>query len=68
MLENLISFYQNKESDEWRWTMFAKENKKLIGASTESYKNYEDCYNNAVRVTGGEFLTVGSNVFIQRRY
>ena len=41
------SFYQNS-SKEWRWTRFAPNNR-IVGASTEGYKNKADCIANAKR-------------------
>ena len=34
--------------DEWRWRRKAR-NGKIVGASSESYKNKSDCINNARR-------------------
>ncbi len=34
---------------EWRWTRLCVDNGKIVGASTESYKNKQDCKDNAER-------------------
>lgn len=34
---------------EWRWTRVCKDNGKIVGASTEGYKNKSDCIDNAER-------------------
>ena len=39
--------YKDKQ-DEWRWRRTAA-NGKIVGASTEGYKNRQDCEANAVR-------------------
>ena len=38
--------YEDKKTGEWRWKHKAA-NRKIIGASTEGYKNREDCLSNA---------------------
>lgn len=40
-------FYKDSKS-EWRWTRTAS-NGKIVGASTEGYKNKQDCIDNAKR-------------------
>lgn len=40
-------FYQDK-ADEWRWRRTAS-NGKVVGASSEGYKNKQDCIENAKR-------------------
>lgn len=42
-----VVVYQNR-NDEWRWKRVAP-NGKIVGASTESYKNKADCERNAKR-------------------
>jgi uncharacterized protein YegP (UPF0339 family) len=34
---------------EWRWTRVCTDNGKIVGASTEGYKNKSDCEDNAKR-------------------
>lgn len=41
------TFYQDPKND-WRWKRQSTNNK-LVGASTEGYKNKKDCLDNAVR-------------------
>ena len=42
------TFYQDSKK-EWRWTRFSAGNNKIVGASTEGYKNKADCIENAKR-------------------
>ena len=54
-----LSYYTD-ENGEWRWKRTAPNNEE-VGASTEGYKNYGDCVENAVRINGepnGENYTV----------
>jgi uncharacterized protein YegP (UPF0339 family) len=39
------------EAGEWRWTRTAPNNEE-VGASTEGYKNIQDCMDNLTRVNG----------------
>lgn len=45
-----LQLYQDK-AGEWRWTRRAPNNEE-VGASTEGYKNYKDCWSNAFRING----------------
>jgi len=40
--------FQKDSKGEWRWSRVAT-NGKIVGASTEGYKNKEDCIKNAER-------------------
>lgn len=40
-------FYKDKSS-EWRWTRIAR-NGEIVGAASEGYKNWNDCFENAKR-------------------
>lgn len=47
MAEDTWKFYRDTNG-EWRWQRIAP-NGKVVGASTESYKNRDDCVANARR-------------------
>ena len=36
-------------ANEWRWRRTASTNGNIVGASSEGYKNKQDCINNACR-------------------
>lgn len=44
-----LDFYKDA-ADEWRWRLTHR-NGRIVGASTESYHNYQDCVSNAKLVT-----------------
>lgn len=46
--EDIWEFYQDSKK-EWRWRRKDSTNGKIIGASTEGYKNKADCEDNARR-------------------
>ncbi|MDR2439949.1 MAG: DUF1508 domain-containing protein [Planctomycetaceae bacterium] len=46
-MDDKWEFYQDK-AGEWRWRRIAS-NGKIVGASTEGYKNKSDCEKNARR-------------------
>lgn len=45
--KDVFKFYKDQKN-EWRWKRVA-DNNRTVGASTEGYKNYADCYENAER-------------------
>jgi len=45
--EDNWNVYEDK-ANEWRWRRTAP-NGEIVGASTEGYKDYDDCVDNAVR-------------------
>lgn len=45
--EDTISIFKDADG-EWRWRRVAS-NGRIVGASTESYKNKQDCIDNANR-------------------
>ncbi|MBW1649754.1 MAG: DUF1508 domain-containing protein [Deltaproteobacteria bacterium] len=47
MPKDKVEFYEDKK-EEWRWRRTAS-NGKIVGASTEGYKNKSDCEANARR-------------------
>ena len=46
-MEDKWEFYKDRSS-EWRWRRTAS-NGRIVGASTEGYKNKQDCIDNAIR-------------------
>ncbi len=48
-----LEFYKTFLRGQWRWRVTAS-NGKIVGASTESYKNKKDCIDNAMKL--GTFL------------
>ena len=47
MTKDKWEFYKDKKG-EWRWRRTAS-NGKIVGTSSEGYKNRKDCYKNAIR-------------------
>lgn len=43
-----ITIFKDK-ADEWRWTRVCTDNGNIVGASTEGYKNKQDCIDNIER-------------------
>jgi uncharacterized protein YegP (UPF0339 family) len=46
MAKDEVKFYKD-HAKEWRWSRLDMGNQKEVGASSEGYKNYRDCYDNA---------------------
>lgn len=46
MLKDKVKFYKDN-AGEWRWSRLNMGNYREVGASSEGYKNYRDCYANA---------------------
>lgn len=46
--KDVITIYQDNRN-EWRWQRKCTDNGKIVGASTESYVNKQDCEDNAKR-------------------
>jgi len=42
-----FDFYKN-EKKEWRWKRTAANNE-IVGCAHEGYKNFKDCFSNAIR-------------------
>lgn len=53
-MKNVVKIYVRRK--EWRWSMADKRNGRIIGASTESYKNRHQAINNLKRVTGISYV------------
>lgn len=49
MKDNIWTFYKDS-AGEWRWRLVDAASNKIIGASTEGYKNLSDCRDNARRL------------------
>ncbi len=59
MVKSVWKFYKDK-AGEWRWSQTAS-NGKVVGASTEGYKNRKDCYKNAI-VNGYNTINISEKI------
>jgi len=47
--EDTIFIFQSEKDKEWYWDRKCKDNGKIVGASSQGYKNKSECIENAKR-------------------
>jgi len=52
-----VAFYKDNR-DEWRWSRTSTINGEIVGASTEGYKNRDDCVSNFRRSLTHDYVIV----------
>lgn len=65
-MKTIMQIYVRGRRRQWRWRMLDARNRRIIGASSESYLNRHQAISNLKRVTGVEYVPTmryGTKIF-----